>query len=94
MIWQAFKDYLRMHVRVVPEFRAMLRDPFVEKLSQVSAPALVLRGEHDPIAPQPFAEEVAKRLDARVVVVPGWGHAVQHSAPDAVCDALRTFLRT
>jgi pimeloyl-ACP methyl ester carboxylesterase len=92
MIWQAFKDYLRMNMRVLPEFQAMLRDPFMDKLARVRVPALVARGERDPIAPQPFAEEVARRLRCEVVVVPGWGHAVQHSAPGAVFDALQAFL--
>lgn len=92
MIWQAFKDYVRMNVRVVAEFRAMLRDPFVEKLAALRVPALVVRGERDPIAPQDFAQEVARRLTANLIVIPRWGHAVQYSAPGEVAGALQKFL--
>lgn len=92
MIWQAFKDYLRMNVRVVPEYRAMLRHRFVEKLASVRVPALLVRGERDPIAPQRFVEDLARRLRAEVAIIPGWGHAVQHSAPEQVLQVVRPFL--
>lgn len=46
-------DFLRAGPRLVlGTARSMVRDPFAAELPPVRQPTLVMRGEHDPIAPQ------------------------------------------
>lgn len=87
------RDYLRMARRFVPEFYAMLRYPIEHKLPFVKVPALTIRGENEPIVPQRWADEAATLLgNHRVVVIPGWGHAVQYSAAEQFIQAITPFL--
>jgi pimeloyl-ACP methyl ester carboxylesterase len=80
------RDYLRMGPRrTLATARLALADPFEEKLPRVEAPALVVRGERDPIAPQAWVERVAELLPrGRVAVVPGAPHAAHWSSAGAV----------
>jgi pimeloyl-ACP methyl ester carboxylesterase len=62
-------------------------------LPDVTAPALVLRGEHAEAFTAMAAEAVAKRLpNARLVDIPGAGHLAPMERPDAVADLIREFL--
>ncbi len=86
-------DYLRMAHRLIPEFRAMLRYPLEDMLPYVAAPSIVARGEHDPVAPLQWCEQVCDLAGSdRLVVVAGWGHAVHYSAPRRLVEAIRPFL--
>lgn len=87
-------DYVRAGPRLLlGTARSMVRDPFAAKLPLVRRPTLVIRGEHDPIAPQRWAEWVARALpDGRLVVVTGAAHAVNYGAPSALVAATRDFL--
>jgi 2-hydroxy-6-oxonona-2,4-dienedioate hydrolase len=71
----------------------VLADRIEEKLPRIKAPSLVVRGERDAVAPQPWAEEVARKLGAgEVRVIPGKGHAPNYSAPDELMRVIRPFL--
>jgi 2-hydroxy-6-oxonona-2,4-dienedioate hydrolase len=80
------RDYLRTGPRrALTTTRMALADPLEDKLTRVAAPTLVVRGEHDPIAPQAWAERMVDLLpDGRAVVIPGAAHAAHWSAADAV----------
>lgn len=90
VIW----DFLRAGPRIlIAELKAVLADPVEDKLPLITAPALVLRGEHDHIVPQRFAEEVARSLKTPgLLVVPSAGHALHYSAPDELLRLVRPFL--
>jgi len=77
----AATDYLRWGpLRLVRAARSMRRDPFSDKLLRVAAPALVVRGERDPICTQPWAERVVSLLPrGRLAVVAGAAHAAHWS---------------
>ncbi len=87
-------DYLRAGPRrTFQSARAMVGDPFAAKLPLVRQPALVVRGEHDPIAPQRWAEEATRLLPrGRLVVVPDAAHVVNYDAPGALVAATRALL--
>lgn len=88
------RDYLRMNRRLKPELHAMLKDEIEAKLPEITQPVLLVRGEKDHIVPQRWIEEMAQLIgDARIEVIPGWGHAVQYSAADELVPLLRLFLR-
>lgn len=90
----AVADYLRAGpLRVWRTLLDGLRSPVEERAPHVHVPALVVRGQRDPIAPQRWVEELTALLPAaRLVVIPGAAHAVNYSAPAALVDAVRPFL--
>ncbi len=78
--------------RVFRTFRDALDDPIERKLPEVAVPALVVRGEKDPIVPQRWAEEAARLLPkGRLVVVEG-AHTLNFAAPDPFVSAILPFL--
>jgi len=80
-------------VRAWRTFEDALRDPIDRELGRIAATTLVLRGEHDPIAPQEACERMAAALpDGRLAVVPGAGHALNWSRPRDTARAIRAFL--
>lgn len=77
--WNTLEEAIQAHVE--------------ERLPGVRVPTLVVRGERDPIVPQPWAEAVARLLPrGRLVVIPGAPHAVNYSAPEALVRVVRPFL--
>ncbi len=81
-------------LRALETFRYALRDPICQKLKQIQAPTLVVRGSRDPISTQRWAEEAVALLpNGRLVVIPGAPHAVNYSAPDALVDVVCAFLK-
>jgi pimeloyl-ACP methyl ester carboxylesterase len=88
------RDYGRMHWRLVPELRAMLRHRMDARLPQVRVPALLVRGRHDAVAPSRWLAEMAALLGGPTAVVdlPRGGHAVHHAHPDAFVAAIAPFL--
>jgi 2-succinyl-6-hydroxy-2,4-cyclohexadiene-1-carboxylate synthase len=64
-------------------------EPVWDRLGELCMPAVVVTGERDAKF-RALGERLAGSLpDARLVVVPGTGHAVHLEAPGAVADALR-----
>lgn len=61
--------------------------------ASVRCPALLILGARDLMAPPKSAEALIDALaDERVVTLPDCGHALMAEQPDAVLDALSTFL--
>jgi len=81
----------------VPALRAGLRllaeTDLRPRLAQIGAPALVVHGDRDRLAPPGAGEYLAAHLRAaRLVAVPGAGHAPFLSHPEATWQALTDFL--
>jgi pimeloyl-ACP methyl ester carboxylesterase len=94
LIWVVAKDYLRMNWRVLKELRYMMREPIEEMLPRVEVPTMLVAGEKDSIVPKRWFDEAARLVRAeQVAVIPGWGHAVNYSAPDELVAAITSFLR-
>jgi 2-hydroxy-6-oxonona-2,4-dienedioate hydrolase len=87
-------DYLRMGPRrTIATARRALADPFTDKVSRVSQPALVVRGGRDAIVSQGWAERVADLLpDGRLTVIAGEPHAAHWSAAADVARVVEEFL--
>lgn len=67
-------------------------EPFWHRLGTASTPALVVAGAQDPRYVR-FAERLGTALpNARVVIVPGAGHAVHLERPDAFAALLASHL--
>lgn len=72
--------------------RADLRNTLAYRLEDtihhVQCPVLVVRGDHDPLVPAPWARTIADRaVDSDYREVPGW-HAVPYTAPAALTEAV------
>lgn len=79
--------------RLLRTFQLSLRDPIEAKLASVTCPALVVRGELDPICRRPWAEDVARRLPrGQLAEIPGVAHTLVYTAPAELCAAARPFL--
>jgi pimeloyl-ACP methyl ester carboxylesterase len=59
----------------------------------IRCPVLLIVGQRDQMAPAKNIDSLAAALlDKRLVTIPGCGHSLMIEAPDAVLDALRSFL--
>ncbi len=87
-------DYLSAGlIRVATTLRYGLLDPIEAKLPHVTAPTLVVRGEHDSVVPTPWARYVAKLLPkSHLVIIQGASHAVNFSYPDKLVAIALPFL--
>ena len=87
------RDYARFGLRrFVLTGRSALADGIETKLPRLHMPALVVRGEHDPLVPNRWGEEAAALLPhGRLVVLAGHAHAAHYTAPAAVAELTRTL---
>jgi len=87
-------DCIRIGLRAGAQLaRVVLADHIEDNLPRLQVPTLVVRGEHDPLVPQRWAEEAARLLPAaRLTVVPGVAHVAHYDAPDAFVRIARAFL--
>lgn len=84
--WAVLRDYVRTGPRwyfgTVP---VMLGYRTEEALVRLAASLLVMRGSHDPIVRQDWAEQMSRLAPhARLVEVPGAAHVAMHSHPERV----------
>lgn len=76
------------------KLRQMLDHRLELVLSDVAAPTLVIRGEHDRLAPKPWAEQVTRMLpNGRYAEVPDRGHETMVTAGDRVADLVARHAR-
>ncbi|MBN1178206.1 MAG: alpha/beta fold hydrolase [Anaerolineae bacterium] len=66
---------------------------FEHRLKDVTAPTLILFGEHDKVVPPANAELLAQQIPgSRIVILPGAGHMFPIEAPEAAVEAITAFL--
>lgn len=88
------RDYWRMGARLPAEFRAMVAHRIEDVLPQIAAPILLVRGEHDAIAPRRWLDELAALAPgAKLAAIRGGGHAVHYARPDETLNVVVPFLR-
>jgi len=89
--WVVASDYVRNGpLRTLRGARCMLRHPMRERLPLVSAPAVVVRGERDPIVSRAWAEQVAALLrDATQCEIRGAAHCAHWTHPEQVAASER-----
>ncbi len=75
--------------------RAILKRPDSRPdLARITIPTLVVVGEHDALTPPHLAEEIAAGIPgATLARIPRAGHLPTMEEPDAVCTAMRDWLR-
>jgi len=66
---------------------------FAGRLKAVSAPTLILFGEHDRVVPPGNAELLKREMpNSEIVILPGAGHMFPIEAPEAAAEAVIEFL--
>lgn len=88
-------EYLHAGIqRILGTLRSMLRDDIEGTVARIVGPVLVLRGEHDPVCPRAWCQQVANSASrSSYAEIPGQGHAVMvHDSTDAT-DYIRTWLK-
>ncbi|MCE8032280.1 MAG: alpha/beta hydrolase [Halomonas sp.] len=79
--------------RMIRSYIFQVTDPVEEKVRKIEAPTLVIRGEHDPITHQAFAEMLVRRLPhGELLILPDVAHTLVFTAPLALADATRSFM--
>ncbi|MCE8026591.1 alpha/beta fold hydrolase [Billgrantia aerodenitrificans] len=79
--------------RMIRSYIFQVTDPVEEKVRHVEAPALVVRGEHDPITHQEFAEMLARRLPrGELEILPDVAHTLVFTAPGPLAEVTRRFM--
>lgn len=87
------REYLRAGPRLRAKFRAMLAHRPEDVLARVTAPTLVLRGEHDLVAPRDWCARIAASVpDGRLVEVPGHGHETLIRDAGPAAATIRAFV--
>ena len=84
-------EYIRNGpLRTLRGARCMLEHPIAERLPLVEAPAVVVRGERDPIVSQSWADRVTALLpDGVLCVIPGAAHCAHFTHPEEVAASER-----
>lgn len=87
-------DYLRCGPRwYLAELPVMMKYPTEKRLAGIEVPVLILRGSRDQVAGPEWSLKLSRAVSrGRLVEVPGVGHVVQHMRPQAVADAIRSFV--
>ena len=69
------------------------RDSVVDRLPQIEVPSLVIVGDEDVSLPPSYSKEIASTLPkSSLVVVPESGHLSSLEQPEAVTEAMMSFL--
>ena len=87
------RDYLRGGVRwYLKVLREMMRYPTLERMQGCRVPAVIVRGERDPIAREAWCRRlVAAGTRSRMLVVPGHHHVVPRTSPRRLAAELASL---
>lgn len=93
--YAVLRDYARTGPRYyLKSLPIMLGYRLEEALPRLRVPLLLLRGTRDPIATQPWAEQMQRLApDARLVTVDGAAHVAMYSHPHEVAAAILAHAR-
>ena len=95
LLFLELADMLRVGpARMLEMARVTLADRIEEVLPHVRVPALVVRGEHDALAPREWTARIASLLGAPAPIeIAGAAHGVNHGAPEALAVIVRELAR-
>ena len=81
-------------IRMAGATADLLRSDWSDKLPAISAPTLVIWGEHDRVCNPSIGEQIAAAVpDARLVVIPGAGHNPMWEKPEEFDRQVLAFLQ-
>ena len=88
-------DYKKCGLRrMYRSFLSQLTDRIEDKAPRIQAPVLVVRGANDPIATQPWCEQIAGLCPrGKLVLIPEVAHTLCYTAPVQLAAVSRSFLK-
>ncbi len=79
--------------RTAKTLKYALQDHIHEHLPYIRVPTLIVRGSHDTVVPQRWAEEATNLLpNGKLVVVAGAAHDVNYNSPKQLATIVRGFM--
>ncbi|MGB4135128.1 MAG: alpha/beta hydrolase [Microbacterium sp.] len=92
VLWRGAREYLRGGPHLIRKMRATIVHHPENAYPRIRVPTLVLRGQHDPLAPSDWCEQIVAAIpDARFAEVPGHGHGTMISDAEVAADTIRDF---
>ncbi|MFC9745656.1 anthracycline biosynthesis tailoring methylesterase RdmC [Streptomyces niveus] len=101
------EEYARWEERAIDHAGGVITEPYAHysltlppaaraaELRHVTVPTLVVQAEHDPIAPPPHGKHLAGLFpSARLVELPGMGHALPSSVHGPLADVILDHTRS
>ncbi|MEX3966622.1 alpha/beta fold hydrolase [Paraburkholderia sp. EG286B] len=88
-------DYAKAGLwRAFATMRMLVRESVDDRLPRIAAPALVVVGTRDPVAPLDWGAEAARKLQhGRLMTIEGGTHTLNYAAPNAFAFAITPFLK-
>jgi 3-oxoadipate enol-lactonase len=85
----------KLHARAMgTQLRCLLKSELDPQDYRITAPTLVVAGEHDALIPNCYARLMAERIPgSRFLLIPGAGHNPMVEAPEKVLPLIEQFLR-
>ncbi|WP_193597477.1 alpha/beta fold hydrolase [Microbacterium sp. YJN-G] len=94
LVWlRGAREYLRGGPHLLRKMRATIVHEPEKAYPLIRVPVLVLRGQHDPLAPMTWCHEIVDAVpDARFEEIPDHGHGTLISDPWAAAEEIRDFI--
>lgn len=93
VLWRGARDYLRGGPHLIRKMRATIVHEPEMVYPRVQVPALVVRGQRDPLAPMTWCREIVNAMpDARFEEIPDHGHGTLISDSGAAAEKIRDFV--
>ncbi len=89
-------DWRKEYGAAYPDSASWIRDgvDYSDAIATITAPALLVWGDADPISPVAVGRRLAQLLpDSELHLVPGGTHSVAHDRPDEVARLITAHLR-
>lgn len=96
VLWRGAREYLRGGPHLVRKIRATVVHEPEKAYAKVKCPALVVRGEHDPLAPMSWCLEIADLIPGPAVVkeIPDHGHGTLISDAELAAVMITEFAQS
>ncbi|MFF2484269.1 alpha/beta fold hydrolase [Paenibacillus sp. NPDC058071] len=91
--WDEFADRTDTHLRRLQEDGKMFESA-VPLLSRLTAPSLLIIGDHDPVTCEHHVQAYSGTEQGRIVIVKDCGHTPHSEQPDIFCDTISRFIVT
>jgi len=93
VLWRGAREYLRGGPHLLRKMRATIAHRPENAYPRVRVPVLVVRGQHDPLAPMTWCREIVDAMpDARFEEIPDHGHGTLISDSRAAARKIQAFI--
>ncbi|MFC7788002.1 alpha/beta fold hydrolase [Microbacterium sp. MAHUQ-60] len=93
VLWRGAREYLRGGPHLLRKMRATIVHRPENVYPRVRVPVLVVRGQHDPLAPMTWCREIVDAMpDARFEEIPDHGHGTLISDSQAAAMKVQAFI--